>query len=117
MNPFIDYYSTTMLDISSNGSFSAAQALLKITRIGNVVTLTWPDLANTSSATPSTSAGFIPAIYRPSSTARNVFAISGTRFQAVDIAPDGTMSFAFFNWSGSAQSAGSSAGGSVSWVI
>ena len=110
-------YQYEELDISSNGDFSAAQPVLRIVKIGALVTLTWPSVAHTSDSTPASASGFIPAAYRPAYNLYNTYLSQGATVHRVNILSNGTLSFEYLNWSGTLTAQTTTVAGSVSWVV
>lgn len=116
LGPFIDAYESITINISSSGSFSAAQPVLKLTRIGNVVTLTFPGLSFSSSSTP-LSGAVIPAAYRPSTNVYTMSEMSSSRVVLALVQSTGEFGFIVRDWAGTATPISSALGGSLTWVI
>lgn len=72
------------------------------TKVGNVVTITADGaLTHSSSATPTTSSGFLPAAYRPSGgTVATIFSYTAAVISAIEVQTDGTIGLVYRNYSG-----------------
>lgn len=111
-------YKYEELDISSSGNFNSAQPPIRIAKVGSVVTLTFPLLAHASGEAALSAAGFIPALYRPTSAVYNTYILSGTVMGLVYVNPAGTLVFTYRNSSLAAVAQTSTIdGGSISWVV
>jgi len=109
---------TDDLDISSSGDFSAAQPVLKISRSGKNVMMSWDNLAHSSSSAPATAIGFIPAKYRPAQpTTRDVYVAGSTQIRNITVGSDGLVTFTYRDYTGSVSAATSTSSGSTGWVI
>lgn len=116
LGPFVDAYESITINISSSGNFSAGQPALKLTKIGNVVTLHFSTLAHSSGSTPITSAGVIPVGYRPLTDTYNIHEMSGSRVVICRALDDGSFGFIYRDWTGSASAQTSALGGSMTWI-
>ena len=104
------------LDISSQGVFSAAQPVLRISRVHKTVTLIWNNLAHTSSSFP-TAAGFIPASYRPPHEIRNMYSFINSATRVVVVGSNGTLGFFYLDSTFVAFATTGTGVGSISWVV
>lgn len=113
----VDYAKYQEVDISSSGSFSAAQPVIRLDRTSKQVSLSFASLAHSSSATPATASGIIPSGFRPNATITSVYNMDGSRVYSVSVAADGTLSFSYRDWAGSASAATATLAGTVSWTV
>jgi hypothetical protein len=115
----ISYYKEDTLDVSSSGDFDAAQTPMKLTRIGNVVTLYWQNLAHSSSSDPATAAGVLPLEWRPDDAVKQVYAVSSTgiTFQ-IQVSTAGTITFQYRTAAGATSArTNTNNGSSISWIV
>jgi hypothetical protein len=85
--------------VAANGSMSGANFVC--TRVGNVVTITADaTITHSSSALVTSSAGLIPADFRPSDVAVNIYYVDGSYIAYVDIQTDGTVRLIYRDWTG-----------------
>lgn len=98
----VDYQTTTL---ALGGDFGVGEDV-KITKIGDIVTVTAMDVLTFASATTATSAaGVIPAAYRPSLETKTVYEVSTVAgIEKVNVTPAGTITLSFFNWDGTLNS-------------
>lgn len=113
----INYYDTTTVNISSSGNFNAAQPVLKLTRIGNVVNLTFPGLAHASGSAPLSAAGLIPAAFRPAVDLFNIHEMSASRVVISTVKTTGEFGLIYRDWAGASQNNTSSLASSMTWII
>jgi hypothetical protein len=93
------FYSTTTVTLDSG--FTGGSRTLRLTRIGNVVTATLNGVATyTAGTTKSTSAGLIPAGYRPLGETWVTYANNATTVWAVIISSAGTLTVSHRDWAG-----------------
>lgn len=93
--------STLSLDISSTGSFSAAQPSLEFTKTPDGwVTLAFPPLAHSSTGNPLTGAGVVPVEFRPLTQFDGVYNVDTSLVRRVLVRTNGDFQFAYYNWSG-----------------
>jgi hypothetical protein len=105
------------IDVSSSGSFSAAQPTLRISRIGKQVTLIFPSLAHSSSSAPASAAGIIPAGYRPPHTVTNMYTGVTASVNIVAVGATGTLSFEYRDWNGSLVARTDTQVGTLTWNV
>jgi len=110
-------YKYEELDISSSGDFDAAQPVLRIAKVGSLVTLTWQAMTTTSKIGPASASGFIPTQYRPTETIYSANTASISIVSRITVASDGTFSCNNFNYSGTGVNVAAINGGSISWVV
>ena len=68
------FYATTTVTLDNE--FTGGERTLRLTRIGNVVTITQVGVPiHSSAASRSSSSGLIPAAYRPSADTRNIYGL------------------------------------------
>lgn len=97
----LEYYEDYTFNVDFTG---AANAGMRIVRTGKLCVLTnTAALTFTSSNNPTSSAGLIPARFRPSRTKENVYHQETTRVASAQLTSAGTLSLNFFDWAGSAQ--------------
>jgi hypothetical protein len=113
----LSYYKEEDLNISSLGSFSAGQPVLRIVRTGKIVTLSWPILAHSSTTNAVSSATFIPADYRPAHEVCSTYRATSSLVRMASISTGGQVNFEYFNWAGTATADTSTGVGSMSWVV
>lgn len=89
--PFDFFPKTKTLSSISSGSYTGGE--LKISRLGNQVTISASSTLTHANLTAATSAsGLIPSWARPSSTKSNIYLVTGGALFQVSVAPDGTLS-------------------------
>jgi hypothetical protein len=90
--------------------------VLRIARVGKIVTLSWENLVHTSLSTGESAAGFIPTEYRPSHSVTACTTL-GAVVRQVTIESDGTFAYSYRDWAGTASSQVNTGTGTISWVI
>lgn len=111
------------LDKSLNyetGTFAATGALtgtLRYTLVGKQVTIWWPSLAHSSSATPASAADCIPAHLRPDTFTNNIYIASTVVVRRLEIDSAGTMGFQYLDWGGSPSAQTGTGQGSITYII
>jgi hypothetical protein len=110
-------YEYDELDISSSGDFDPSQPLLRIARVGSVVTLTWDNITHSTTSAPESAAGFIPSEYLPEATVRTTVNFGANAVILAYVDTSGKLIFSLRDWSGSPYSGTGVNGGSISWVI
>lgn len=110
-------YKEEDLDPNGSGPFNAA-GTVRIAKVNNVVTMSWDSLSHTSSASPATASGFIPAEYRPTlGNMLNCYSSTTSLILRVNISTAGVLQFNYADASHVASNRTDAPPGSVSWVI
>jgi len=112
----LEGYEETTFDISSSGEFDAAQPVIKIARFKNMVTMSWVNLAHSSTSTPETAAGVIPLGFRPAATYGTGANMGASQSFLVNIKADGSIEWLYFDWAGAGSARTSTGNGTISWV-
>ena len=113
-NPgLLPYYNTTTQ--SADNDFTGGS--FKITRIGNVVTITSDGLTHANASSASTSSGFLPTWARPNATTYFVNLIGTVTQQRMAVNTSGIITVAYFNTSFTGLNATSADNGSITYVV
>lgn len=111
----IDSYET--IDLSS-GNSDFTSGTIDVARVGNVVTISWGDLAiNGSNWNPSTASTISSEFRISSGDRRNVFQMASAGLMSVQVNSDGTIDFFSRDWSGSSNSVTGINQGTISYVL
>lgn len=98
-NGFVNYYQTESISAVS-GSFTSGT--LKITRVGNVVTIASSVVLGFGSASAVSSAsGLIPSYARPVADVNQFTFMNGSRLESVGVSTAGLLDWRAFDWAGS----------------
>lgn len=94
---------TSSETIELGGDFNAGESV-QVTKVGSIVTIKGIGiLSHASTDSPAAAAGVIPAQYRPSDVARNLFMFQttpGQNIQAVSVFSDGSLIINYTDFTG-----------------
>lgn len=110
----VDYLPSTPL--TANGMLSGT---LYISKIGNIVTLSWGSLTHSSNYAPETGSSFIPVGYRPVVSVTTVYRASPVGDSGIlnlEILNTGLLRFTYRDWAGATLYKTATGSGTVSWI-
>lgn len=89
--------------VTLGGDFDSGERV-KVTKIGNIVTITSDGALFHTSGTSASASGVIPSRFRPNHQVRNIFSITGAYIAQVVVQPSGGFSQNYRNWGGGGSS-------------
>jgi len=109
------FFRTQLIELASIGGFASGQ--MRVSRIGNKVTIDGTGGVSPSADTASTAVGTIPTWARPVATRNNLYNSSDTGTRRVQVTSDGTLTVGAINLDGTPRSIVSFAGFTISYTV
>lgn len=110
----LNYYATTT--ITADNNFTGGT--IKLVRVGDAVTMmTTANLTHASASSATSSAGLIPAAYRPPQDVSGVYSAVGSQVRNFSVTAAGTFTASYFDYAGAASNRTSTGTFSMSWTV